>query len=72
MLLGPGLHAHRSSCTYNHFSLLRTWENLFGLQPAVTGINGSDGHGHLAHAGDPGLAPLTPELSAATNPCAPR
>jgi hypothetical protein len=71
VLLGPALHAHHSTCSYNHFSLLRTWENLFGLTPAVTHINGSDGHGDLAHAGDPGLLPLTAELSATTNPCAP-
>ena len=72
VLLGPALHAHVSSCRYNHFSLLRTWEDLFQLGTNTTGIAGSDRHGHLAHAGDRGVVPLTRELSATTNPCAHR
>jgi hypothetical protein len=70
VLLGPTLHHHVSSCQYNHFSLLRTWEDLFHLGVKRTGIAGSDGRGHLAHAGDAGLVPLTKELSATTDPCA--
>jgi hypothetical protein len=70
VLLGPGLHPHLSSCQYNHFALLRTWEDLFRLGPRATGIAGSDGHGHLAHAGDAGVPTLTPDLRATTDPCA--
>jgi hypothetical protein len=69
VLLGPALHPHLSSCTYNHFSLLRTWEDLFQLGAPRLAIRGSDGRGHLAHAGDSGLVPLTGELSATTDPC---
>jgi hypothetical protein len=69
VLLGPDVHAHRSNCSYNHFSLLRTWEDLFGLTPAATGNPGSDGLGHLAHAGDRGVGTLTRELSARQSPC---
>ena len=69
ILLGPGLHAHRSNCSYNHFSLLRTWEDAFGLTKAVTGIAGSDGLGHLAHAGDAKVTTLTREFSATKSPC---
>lgn len=72
VLLGPKLRHHVSSCQYNHFSLLRTWEDLFNLGVKRTGIAGSDGRGHLAHAGDAGLVPLTKELSATTDPCATR
>ncbi|HEY1739339.1 MAG TPA: alkaline phosphatase family protein [Acidimicrobiia bacterium] len=70
VLLGPGLHAHRSTCAYNHFSELHTYEDLFGLTPAVTHINGSDGKGHLAHAGDAAIVPFTRELTATKSPCA--
>ena len=70
VLLGPGLHTHKSTCAYNHFSELRTWEDLFGLTPAVTHINGSDGKGHLAHAGDAAVVSFTRELTATKSPCA--
>jgi len=70
VILGPTIHPHVTSCAYNHFSLLRTWEDLFGLRATRTSIPGSDGDGHLAHAGDPGVIPLTRELTAISDPCA--
>ncbi len=70
VLLGPDLHHHVSSCSYNHFSLLRTWEDLFQLTPAATNIQGSDGKGHLAHAGDANVGSLVAELTATASPCA--
>jgi hypothetical protein len=70
VILAPTIHPHVSSCRYNHFSLLRTWEDVFhiGRTPAIPG---SDQLGHLAHAGDAGLVPLTRELTARTDPCKP-
>jgi hypothetical protein len=70
VILGPGIHPHTSSCEYNHFSLLRTWEDVFHLSTRRTGFPGADRYGHLAHAGDAGLVPLTRELTATTDPCA--
>jgi hypothetical protein len=65
---------HTSSCPYNHFSLLRTWEDLFQLSPQqnpqLVQIPGSDGAGHLAHAGDPGVTSLFGDLLAQSNTCA--
>ena len=70
VILGRGIPSHVSSCAYNHFSLLRTWEDVFHLRTRRTSIPGSDGRGHLAHAGDAGLLPLTKEFTAASDPCA--
>lgn len=42
-----------SSNAYNHYSALRSYEDLLGL---TTG--GSDGHGHLGYAGAQGLRPF--------------
>jgi hypothetical protein len=39
--------------SYNHYSALRSYEDLLGL---TTG--GSDGHGHLGFAGAAGLQPF--------------
>jgi phosphatidylinositol-3-phosphatase len=39
--------------SYNHYSALRSYEDLLGL---TTG--GSDGHGHLGFAGAAGLKPF--------------
>jgi hypothetical protein len=69
VLLGPGLVPHRSSCAYNHYSLLRTLEKLFRLSPAATGLAGSDGKGHLAHAGDQGVGQFLRELTSTADPC---
>jgi hypothetical protein len=38
---------------YNHYSALRSYEDLLGL---TTG--GTDGHGHLGYAAAPGLQPF--------------
>jgi hypothetical protein len=43
--------------TYNHYSALRSYEDLLGL---TTG--GNDGHGHLGFAAAPGLAPFGPDV----------
>ncbi len=39
--------------SYNHYSALRSYEDLLGL---TTG--GTDGHGHLGYAAAPGLKPF--------------
>ncbi|HET6966610.1 MAG TPA: alkaline phosphatase family protein [Acidimicrobiales bacterium] len=56
VLLSPLLTPHTSSCAYNHFSLLRTYEDLFG-----TGT-------HLGQASVAG--PIDPDLTAVSDPCA--
>jgi phosphatidylinositol-3-phosphatase len=38
---------------YNHYSALRSYEDLLGLH-----AGGSDGRGHLGYAGQPGLVPF--------------
>lgn len=67
VLLSQTLTPHVSNVAYNHYSFLRTYEDIFGLTrstPGPTGgLNGSDGLGHLAHAGDAGLVDFTPELT---------
>ena len=68
--LSSRLTPHVSTCQYNHYSFLRTWETLFGLAPAATGIPGSDGAGHLAHAGDTGVNAMLTDMLASSNPCA--
>jgi hypothetical protein len=45
------------SVGYNHYSLLRSLEDLFGITSG-----GSDGHGHLGFAGAEGLASFGPDL----------
>jgi hypothetical protein len=42
---------------YNHYSLLRSLEDIFGITRG-----GSDGKGHLAYAGASGLASLGPDV----------
>jgi hypothetical protein len=70
ILLFPGMHKHKSNCSYNHFAELRSWEDLFHLTPTNTGgIMGSDGKGHLAHAGDVGVPTFVKELAASASPC---
>jgi hypothetical protein len=46
-----------SVCTrfYNHYSWLRTMEDLFSVGRASRGI---DGEGHIGYAAQPGLAPF--------------
>jgi len=43
----------RNDTPYNHYSALRSYEDILGI---TTG--GSDGHGHLGFAGQPGLRPF--------------
>jgi hypothetical protein len=59
---------------YNHYSWLRTMEDLFQVShgndhatlPAGTVSGGLDGAGHLGSAAQPGLAPFGPDVF--TNP----
>ena len=44
-------HGAKVSTPYNHYSLLRTFEDLFGITDG-----GTDGHGHLGFAAADGLA----------------
>ena len=51
---------------YNHYSWLRTMEDLFAVRKASPGI---DGKGHIGYAAQPGLAPFGPDVF--TNPKGP-
>jgi hypothetical protein len=42
---------------YNHYSALRSYEDLLGIKHG-----GIDGFGHLGFAGAPGLAPFGPDV----------
>ena len=42
---------------YNHYSWLRSMEDLFGITKG-----GTDGHGHLGFAGTAGLRPFGPDV----------
>ena len=56
VLISPYIQAGTSTSTfYNHYSWLRTMEDLFGVQSASPGL---DGQGHLGYAAQPGLAPF--------------
>jgi len=46
-----------SDVPYNHYSFLRSMEDLFRLGPTPT-IPGADGRGHLGYAGAAGLVPF--------------
>jgi Phosphoesterase family len=48
---------------YNHYSWLRTMEDLFSVGKKSPGL---DGQGHLGYAAQPGLAPFGPDVF--TNP----
>jgi Phosphoesterase family len=48
---------------YNHYSTLRTLEDIFGVAHASPGL---DGAGHIGYAAQPGLAPLGSDVF--TNP----
>ena len=52
-----------SSTFYNHYSWLRTMEDLFKVAGASPGL---DGQGHLGYAAQPGLAPFGSDVF--TNP----
>ena len=44
---------------YNHYSWLRTMEDLFDVADASPGL---DGDGHIGYAAQPGLAPFGPDV----------
>jgi hypothetical protein len=66
-LIKPGT---TSSTFYNHYSWLRTMEDIFGVShgsaystlPAGTVSGGLDRKGHLGYAAQPGLAPFGPDV----------
>jgi hypothetical protein len=48
-----------STVDYNHYSWLRTMEDLFNVSPASPGL---DGKGHIGYAAQPGLAVFGPDV----------
>jgi Phosphoesterase family len=48
-----------SSVYYNHYSWLRTMEDLFAVAHSAPGL---DGAGHIGYAAQPGLAPFGPDV----------
>jgi phosphatidylinositol-3-phosphatase len=66
LLISPLLTPHVSTCDYNHFSLLRSFEDLFGVS-----TGGSDGLGHLAQAGALGVSSFGPDVYGPTDTCNP-
>jgi hypothetical protein len=44
---------------YNHYSWLRTMEDMFGVASTSAGL---DGLGHIGYAAQPGLAPFGPDV----------
>jgi len=48
-----------SDVYYNHYSWLRTMEDIFGVGFASRGL---DGEGHIGYAAQPGLAPFGPDV----------
>ncbi len=66
-LIKPGT---TSTVFYNHYSWLRTMEDIFKVGnghdwatlPVGTVSGGIDGNGHLGFAAQPGLAPFGPDV----------
>jgi hypothetical protein len=48
-----------STVDYNHYSWLRTMEDLFDVRKASPGL---DKKGHIGYAAQPGLAPFGPDV----------
>jgi len=48
-----------SNVYYNHYSWLRTMEDIFNVASASRGL---DGQGHIGYAAQPGLAPFGPDV----------
>jgi hypothetical protein len=46
-----------TATSYNHYSALRSYEDLLGITRG-----GDDGHGHLGFASTPGIAPFGPDV----------
>ena len=64
VLISPFIRPGSVSPTfYNHYSWLRTMEDLFNVSWASPGL---DGDGHIGYAAQPGLAPFGPDVF--TNP----
>jgi hypothetical protein len=60
VLISPYIKAGTSDYNYyNHYSWLRTIEDLFGVASNSPGL---DGLGHLGYAAQPGLAPFGPDV----------
>jgi hypothetical protein len=55
-LIAPGTV---SNTYYNHYSTLRTLEDIFGVAKASPGL---DDEGHIGYAAQPGLAPFGPDV----------
>ena len=56
VLISPYINPGRvSTVDYNHYSWLRTMEDLFNVARASRGL---DGQGHIGYAAQPGLAPF--------------
>ncbi len=71
VLISPYIHpGTTTSRYYNHYSWLRTMEDIFAVSagtdhaklPAGTVSGGLDGLGHLGYAAQPGLAPFGPDV----------
>jgi hypothetical protein len=71
VLISPLIRPGSVSATfYNHYSWLRTMEDIFGVSngrdhaalPAGTVSGGLDGQGHLGYAAQAGLAPFGPDV----------
>ena len=48
-----------STVYYNHYSWLRTMEDMFEVKSASPGL---DGKGHIGYAAQPGLDPFGPDV----------
>jgi hypothetical protein len=60
VLISPYIRPGTSSNDYyNHYSWLRTMEDLFGVASRSPGL---DGLGHIGYAAQPGLAPFGPDV----------
>ena len=60
VLISPDIKPGTStSVYYNHYSWLRTMEDLFGVASSSPGL---DGLGHIGYAAQPGLQPFGPDV----------
>ena len=66
VLISPDITPGTTSETYyNHYSWLRTMEDLFGVASSSPGL---DGLGHLGYASQPGLAPFGTDVFTGVSP----
>jgi hypothetical protein len=60
VLISPYIHPGSvTTVDYNHYSWLRTIEDLFNVGRVSPGL---DGEGHIGYAAQPGLAPFGPDV----------